>query len=93
MLFLPKACDWLTVLMILSLGLLFPICAFGFGFWLGLYPTCSVSSVSFIKCTHQKRRLLICLRKGSLSSLQWSRQLAHVFWRPSQNLCRLPGET
>ena len=62
-----------------------PILGFSVSYlWgLGLSPSCNVS---FIKCTHQKHRWLICLCEGSLSSLQWSRQLPHVSWRPSQKL-------
>ena len=62
-----------------------PILGFSVSYlWgLGLSPSCSVS---FVKCTHQKHRWLNCLCEGSLSSLQWSRQLPHVSWRPSQKL-------
>lgn len=35
---LPKTLNWLTTLMVLFLGFLFPIYGFGFGFWFGFVP-------------------------------------------------------
>lgn len=78
--------DWSTVLTILLLGFLFSIYGFGFGFWIGFVPMMQCQFGLMYQVHLPETQTIDLFVQGRLSSLQWSRQLPHVSWRPSQKL-------